>query len=266
MKSVLYCTIAALLGVLSITPSHAQSSAGQAADATAPAIDPVAIRQIKAMTDNLRKLTSFEVKADTLNDMVMADNQTLQFAGSVTYKAMVPGKLFVDSRTDRKQRQYYYDGKQFTVYAPRMGYYGSIPASGSLADLVDTAQGKFGIDLPLSDLFTWGTEAGQLDDITSATYVGPAKIGEDWTSQYAVREGNVDWQVWITEGDNPLPRKLVMTANDDPARPSYIATLTWKTNPTLAASTFTFTPPDGATEIKVLPASVSTLTAEETAQ
>ena len=37
----------------------------------------------------------------------------------------------------------------------------------------------------------------------------PATIDGVATDHYAFREADVDWEVWIQKGDQPLPRKLV---------------------------------------------------------
>ena len=56
------------------------------------------------------------------------------------------------------------------------------------------------MELPLSDLFVWGTPAAPLDKIESAMNAGQDFIGEDLCDHYAFRQGKFDWQIWITAG------------------------------------------------------------------
>ncbi len=220
-------------------------------------VDPDVIAQLEKMGAHLRGLKQFGVRADATAEMVMDDGQKLMFPGTVEYKAIPPAGLYAKLETDRKQREYYYDGKTLTVYAPRMQYYGQVAAPGSTRELIEVAEDRHGTEMPLADLFLWGTPDARKDDIASAMYVGPATVGTHKTHQYAIRQGDVDWQVWIDQGASPLPRKLVLTANNDPARPQYAATLDWNTSPGLNPSMFTFKPPAGASRIEIVPAAVA---------
>lgn len=58
---------------------------------------------------------------------------------------------------DRQHRVFFYDGKQFTLWGERVNYYATVPAPPTIAELVDRLEKKFGIDLPLVDLFYWDT-------------------------------------------------------------------------------------------------------------
>ena len=35
-------------------------------------------------------------------------------------------------------------------------------------------------------------------------------IDDDLCDHYAFRQGKIDWQIWITTGSKPLPRKVVI--------------------------------------------------------
>ena len=94
--------------------------------------------------------------------------------------------------------------------------------------------------------------ASTRDFLTEAMAVGPARIGTVLCDQYAFRQEGVDWQVWIEQGDKPLPRKLVITTISEEAHPQFSALYTWNLQPTFKASTFTFTPPQDAHAIPLV--------------
>ena len=58
------------------------------------------------------------------------------------------------------------------------------------------------------DLFVLGTPAAPLDKLDSAMNAGQDFVGDDLCDHYALRQGHFDWQIWITVGSKPLPRKL----------------------------------------------------------
>jgi hypothetical protein len=216
-------------------------------------IEPKAIEALKTMGAYLRTLKIFTVRSDTAIDEVLDTGQKVQFGGTVEYRVRAPNRLRADIHSDRKQRQYFYDGKTLTVWGPRNRYYASVPASGSIGQLVQVAEQKHGVELPLSDLFLWGTDQAGLDDIRSATYIGPARIGGLDTDHYAFRQQDVDWQLWIERGRTPLPRKLVITTLQEPSQPQYVAVLKWDLAPKLDDAVFRFVPPKDARRIVFAP-------------
>lgn len=222
-----------------------------AAPAAASAIDPQALDALNVMGRHLRDLKSFEVHADTTIDEVDETGQKLQFGGTVDYKVKRPDRLLAEIDSDRQHRTFYYDGKTLTQYAPRMGFYASVPAPASLRDLAGVLRDKYGLSLPLTDLFRWGEEKDDGAGLTSAAFIGPAKIAGAECGHYAYRQADADWQVWIAKTSN-LPCKLVITTLDEPEQPQYVAVFAWKPNVALDDKAFVFEPPKTAHRIEMV--------------
>jgi hypothetical protein len=245
-----FAALIAATGAVADAPPVPKPAPAKTADAT-PAVDPEAVAALNKMGAYLRTLTNFEIKADTTTDAVLDNGQKVQFAGKNNYKVRRPNGFVISVADDRKVRQFYYDGKDFTVFSPRMGFYATVAAPPTIHEVLAKVYDKFGIELPLEDLFRWGTPEDHHSDLTSGYTIGYAKINGVDAVQYAFREGDVDWQVWIQQGDKPLPLKAVITTASDEARPEYSATLSWNTNPTFAKDTFTFKPPANAKPITI---------------
>jgi hypothetical protein len=234
----------------------AQQPAGKPAAAPAAAqaaaaneIDPKAIEALKAMGAYLRTLKSFALHSDTTKDEVLDSGQTIQFTNTIDIQSKLPGRLRVDVNSDRIQRKIYYDGKTVTQYAPRLNYYATFDAPGTIRETLVAAADKFDLRLPLADLFFWGTDQSGIEDIKSATEVGASRVGGVECDHYAFRQDGADWQIWIERGKTPLPRKLVITTQDEPAHPQYMAVLRWDLKASMADKTFVFVPPKGAQKI-----------------
>jgi hypothetical protein len=215
---------------------------------TAAMANPLAA--LTRMGGYLRTLKTFTVRAETTIDEVLADTgQKLQFGGRTTLYFRAPAHLRVDVSSERKDRQFFYDGKTLTVYGQRTRYYATVPAPPAIREVLEVAEQKYDLDFPLADLFYWGTDKADLEDIASSTYVGPSWVGGAACDHYAFRQQGVDWQIWIERGDAPLPRKLVITTTDDDTQPQYVAMLTWRLTPGLDDATFTFVAPRDARRI-----------------
>ncbi|HYG06607.1 MAG TPA: DUF2092 domain-containing protein [Stenotrophomonas sp.] len=257
-RPLLYLAVSlALLAPAALAAPPAKPAAPAAQAAAASPLEPQAVAALQKMGAYLRSLKSFSVHGDTTIDVVTEDGQKLQFPGSVDYKVRTPNDLRLSWKTDRKERELYYDGKTLTVYGPKNKYYASVDAPPTLRALMDDVRDRYGIELPLPDLFLWGTDAAPVSALKSATFVGPARVDGSVTEQYAFRQDGVDWQLWLEAGDKPLPRRLVITTTDDPAQPQYSTTLTWDTNASFKDSAFTFVPPKGAAKIELVEVDVA---------
>jgi len=212
-------------------------------------VDTNAVNALRRMGTYLRSLKQFEVDANATRDEVTANNEKVQVAGTVQYLVRVPNMLRADIRTDRKQRQIFYDGKSLTVFAPRMHYYATVPAPPTIHETLDSASKRLGIEFPLVDLFLWGTPNDGVKDLTSARYIGPAYVDGSDTDQYAFREKGADWQLWIQRGNTPLPKRIVITTTSNAALPQYAATLKWTLTSKFNDGEFAFVPPKGTERI-----------------
>jgi hypothetical protein len=215
-------------------------------------IEDGAIDAIKEMSRFLMTAKTLAITSQGSLDVVTNDGQRIQLDGTTNYKIRRPG-FVIDYDSDIKSRRFIYDGKTFTVYSPKLGFYSSVPAPATNREVLDTIYNKFGIRLPLEDLFRWddGTTADRIQALKSAYEVGTATIDGVPTDHFAFREADVDWEVWIQQGDQPWPRKLVIVDRTDPARPTFTARLTWQMNPTFTDADFAFVPDANAKQIKM---------------
>ena len=244
--------VGAWLGALVAVGLVAAAALGaRAADAPKePAIDPSAIAALKKMGTFLRSLQTVEVRSEMTTDDVLDSGQKVELQGTVDMKVRRPNRMAIDVRSDRKNERIFYDGTTFTVFQPTAGYYASFPAPPTLAELVDVLEQKYGLDLPLADLFRLGTNEGQLAEIRGASLVGESTIKGSACSHYAFHQADVDWELWIQEGAQPLPRKLVITTTTEKTQPQHTSVMTWNLSTQLEDAAFVFTPPANAQRIE----------------
>ncbi len=157
--------------------------------APAPVIQAEAIDALKEMGAYLRTLKTFSVTAHVTVDEVLLSGQKIQVSGENTMTVRRPDRLRGTMRKDETDidAEFYYDGKVFTIYGKNLKYYASAPAPATIAALFDTISERFDVDIPLADLFAWSTDKSRMQDITSALYIGPARIGGVLTKHYAFR-------------------------------------------------------------------------------
>lgn len=235
-------------------PPPASAPAPSTASTAAPSagVAPEAAAALEAMGRHLRTLKTFTVHGAATIDAVDENGRKLRIPGTVDYKVTTPDGLMMDVQGPHKHRQLFYDGKRMTLWSPDVKYYASVDAPPTIAGLLARAEERYGLTLPLADLFLWGTDRAPVSDITSGRMAGHDTIEGTGCTRYDFRQPGVEWEVCIQDGDAPLPRRLVITDVEDPARPQFVNTLTWDTSAKLPRSSFTFTPPKDAHRIEML--------------
>lgn len=252
MKSRISCVVM-LAAALAAPPVFAQASAPAAANNVDNAVDPAAVDAIKAMGAYLHSLGRFSVSTELTGESVLQDGQKLQHSASAVLDVDRPHRLRAVMTGAGNKREIIVDGKTVTLYSPAQKYYSTVPFDGTLADLIGILRDKYGVELPLSDLFVWAAGEARTDQFESALYAGREYIGTDPCDHYAFRQKGLDWQIWISAGANPVPRKIVITRRDDEARPQSVSILNWTSHPTFGDSAFRFQPPAGAKRIDLAP-------------
>ena len=229
---------------------------GGAASGQAPApaakgdIDPEAVAALDRMGAYMRaSVKTFQVRAVITRDNVRDNGLLTTSDATIDMVAQLPSHLRIDFKSDAKDRLYLFDGKTFTLYARKMGYYATVAAPGTSGELAKVLEDKYDIELPLADLFSWGTDRVNSSALTAALDAGPAVVDGITCEQYAFRQEGLDWQIWIQLGAYPLPLKQVITTTTDPSRPQYSAVYTWNLAPSFNDAAFTFDPPADAKRI-----------------
>jgi len=232
-------------------------ASGSASAADSKDSDAPAVAALQKMSAYLRSLTAFHVQAVTTDEDVLEDGQKIQYSGTADVLARTPGHLWAEVVSDRKYRILYYDGKTLSLYAPRVGYYASIAAPPTIAQLAKTLDNEYDLAIPLEDLFLWGSAGWNSGGIESVMDVGPSQVNGTTCEQYAVRQKDIDWQIWVQLGPFPLPRKIVISNRTDEERPEHTVVYTWDLAPSFNDATFAFTPPPGVHRVPLAKASLA---------
>jgi hypothetical protein len=217
-------------------------------------IDPQATRLLKASTDFLASQKRFNVETRSSLEVVLTSGQKIQFDHVARQSVQRPDKLRADRVGDLVEQSFYYDGKSLTLFNPGEKYYAMVAAPGTLEEMLDFARTKLDIVAPAGDLIYANAYDILMTDVTQAFVVGKGVVEGVRCDHLAFRAPHVDWQIWIQEGKEPLPRKLVITTRDQAGAPQFSVVVTkWNLKPTFTPLTFSFRPPSGAKQVDFVP-------------
>lgn len=109
---------------------------------------------------------------------------------------------------------------------------------------------RYAVDLPLADLFYWGTERDGTAAIQTAMRVGAANIEGFACDHYAFGQKDVDFELWVEQGGRMVPRKYVIRTTSEKSRPQHTMVLNGDLSPRFDEQTFAFVPPANAHQIE----------------
>jgi len=213
----------------------------------AAAVDPKAIKALSQIGEKLRGLREYTVSAQVKTRAPLASGQYKDFSGTAKYQVRAPDHLHASTRGIGFDRDIVYDGRTITVFSPAQKHYARIEAPGTLSTLVSTVEQRTGFRMVLAQLFTWDDQAKLLQGAERASYSGDALVGGRACAHYSYKKAGIAWEVFADA--QHLPCKLAFVDTRDAGLPGYEAELTWVEPATLPDSTFTFTPPAGASEV-----------------
>ena len=225
-----------------------------AAQAQPAGIAPEAQRLLKASTDFLSSQQRFSVDTRNTLDIVLKSGQKIEFNHTARLLLQRPNKLRAERSGDLVEQVFVYDGKTLTLHNPKDKAYAQVAAPDTLEAMLEFARTKLDIVAPAGDLLDKNAYAILMDGVTDGFVVGKAVIEGVRCDHLAFRAPHVDLQIWIQEGAQPLPRRLVITTRDLPNAPQFAVTMTkWNLKPNFGPQTFTFTPQPGAKKVEFLP-------------
>jgi hypothetical protein len=249
MKSTLRSPLTAGLGRCCAIVALAMVSQAQSAG-----IAPEAKQILKASTDFMASQQRFT--ADTRNtlEIVLTSGQKIEFNSTGHQFVQRPNKLRFERSGDLVEQLFVYDGKSLTLYQPQEKVYAQVAAPGTLEEMLDFARINYDVVAPFGDMIFKNAYDILMDGVTEGIVVGKAVIEGVVCDHLAFRAPDVDWQIWIQQGAQPLPRRIVITTLDLPNAPQFAVTVTrWDLEPAFDAQTFTFTPQAGVKQIELLP-------------
>jgi hypothetical protein len=215
--------------------------------AQAPAVDPSATQILKRMTDYIGSLKQFSVHTRNTIEDVLDSGHRVDIDVSASVVVSRPNKLRAERKGDLINQTFYYNGKTLTLYSPSDKVYATEPAPGMIEETLDFARESLGLVIPAADLIYRDAFALLMQEVTLAVVVDKAVIGGIKCDHLLFSRPGVDFQVWVADGNRPLPYKYVVTDTGTPAGLSVVTVMSeWNVAPAVADARFSFVPPQGA--------------------
>ena len=188
-------------------------------------IDPKADSLLKEMSDFLATKYKYTFKAEIMFDEILDSGRKLQRSASEKVFVQKPSKVYIEYITDVVGQQFWYDDSNVTILDLPSSVYSKIVVPNSIDHAFDELLKRYNYSLPFSELLFVNPHKILLENVESGYYIGSSVVFGVPCNHLAFVAKNVDWQIWIEDGQRKVPRKIVVTYKKIPGAPQFIGIL-----------------------------------------
>ena len=206
-----------------------------------------------AMTETVSGASKFALDVEMGHEVLQPNGQRLEFGSHIsgTFRRPGEGRVRFDTR-EGENASIVMDGETVSVFSTRDDrmIYDSAAQPGDINATFNRLTAILGTNDQLRGFFSMNLTERLAGMVTSGQYLGESTIAGVLCDHLALRSESEDVQLWVTKGDRPVPRRLVVTYRDLEGQPRFWAQFeSWDFAPKLAGDTFEFSPPDHAERV-----------------
>jgi len=229
--------LTAMAGAMSLPSAHADEA--QAKDL------------FKAMSDYMGAQDAISFNYDSSLEIITKQDQKIAFTSSGSVTMNRPDKIRATRTGGFADVEMVFDGKTLSLLGKNLNLYTQAEVSGTIDHLVDELREKFHRPMPAADLLMANPNDQLMPLVTDVKDLGSGVIRGEECDHLAFRTKQVDFQIWIHQGDRPYPCRYVITSTKVEGWPQYtIDVRDWKSGSEVAADDFSFKAPADAKLLK----------------
>jgi hypothetical protein len=218
-----------------------------------PTIEPGAAQLLRKMSDFLARAQAFTVDTNATDEVVLTSGQKIQSLSQSKLSVKRPNRLRSERVGPVAQMTLYYNGKTLSLFGHKLNMYATVPAPDTLDETIDMAREQYGLEAPGADLLSSDVYKALMDGVTSAVDIGVEPVDGVPCHHLAFRAPEVDFQIWVEDGAQPVPHRYVITSKTEKGQPQFTVQMSrWDTRANLRDEIFEFRPPPDAKKIPLL--------------
>lgn len=227
--------------------------AGSAAlPAHADGLEPAVAEPLRRMSAALAAAPALTVRLTQLREVATGPegDQMVSLGATIAVGLRRDTGITALVGSDRGSFRLWFDGRTASLLNLTANAYARAAMPGDIDGFLDRLELRRGVVIPVRDLLAPDPFAALTEPGTTGARIGRTLVNGASCDHFALRNDEVDWQVWIAAAGQPLPCRLVAIDRKAPGAPRTVLEFQrWDLKAKLAPADFTFAPPKGATEI-----------------
>ncbi|MCL5779161.1 DUF2092 domain-containing protein [Limibaculum sp. FT325] len=236
-------SVAAVAMMLAIIAPPGSSARADESDAKA---------LLKAMSDYLASQERISFEYDATLEVVTEEDQKLGLASSGSVTMGRPNRIRATRHGGFVDLEMVFDGETLTLLGKSANLFTQVAVPGDVDHLIDELRNTYDRPLPAADLLMSNAYDALMSEVTDVKDLGSGVIDGQECDWLAFRTPDVDWQIWIAQGERPYPCRYVITTKGMEHSPQYvIQARNWRTGTDAKADDFTFVNETDASRIEL---------------
>ena len=216
-----------------------------------PTLNPFDI--VSLASDRVSNASSLSFHVEKRFDVVLSDGAKVEYSGALDVLVKRPQGLYMDYGDDLSAKSVWYNGRTMTILDSLKNLYVAVAIEGTVAEALARVAREYGAEMPLAPLLKKNL-IEEMESAMRASYLGIHDAEGEPCHHLLFRGNHADIQVWITTGEEPLLRKLVVTFWDIEGSPQQSLTFSdWNLEADISPGVFNAKLPEGAVAIEFLP-------------
>jgi hypothetical protein len=205
------------------------------------------LRNLSAYTATLDRVT---IKGVSLTDARLGGGLMVSNTTEVMIHIDRPGSLHISSFDGVESKELFFHDGMLTVFNAARNFYAQASIPEEIEAALEFALEELEVEAPLMDLIHRDASAHLIGSQEAILYLtDKARVAGTDCHHIAIRGPDADVQLWVEEGDRPLPRKIMLTSKWEGGSPRHTANLMWDTEPGFEQDVFEFKAPEGSMNI-----------------
>ena len=236
--------ILVLFAVLASCVTVAQDTAKPDATIEMSESQQIASSLLLDMALQLGSAQRFRVDVRSGYDALQSTGQMIEFGEQRRVSVERPSLLLIEGQGSNGNTELIvFDGKWITVSDQDEKVYARAPQPGDIDATLKYFVGALGMRLPLAALLMESFSEELTRRMVDIAYVEETNIVGEPAHHLAGRTTDVDFQVWISAGQNSVQLRIVLSYREAPGQPKFWANFAnWKFNPSFLLKEFQFVP------------------------
>ena len=173
--------------------------------------DPDPLHRLKLMSDLLGAAETVTLRAAEVHERNTDDGKTEAITGSQTVVIHRPDRLYISAQGTGYRtidHELFYDGQVLTVESHVQNIWAAAAVPPTIDEMLDEVAWRFNLPISLADMIYSAPYDALVTEQTQIRFVGVEVIDGRRCDRFAAENELVDWEIWISQDGDPLPRRL----------------------------------------------------------
>lgn len=241
-----------VMAIFAITTLSLEGRADLPESAAESKLTDDALKILTGSTRFIEAMPAFSVSGIAGGELYLKNGQLVEYGTSFKVTFVRPEKLYLHMNSwDGIETTLIFDGKTIAVavFAEGQHTYDTTPQTGDVNESLDFVTRHSGGPREMAHFLTKQLTRS-LSSVQTGLSLGKSTIDGIVCDHLALRSDTRDGQIWIARGEEPTPRRILITHRNKPAQPRFwIQFDEWDLSPELSESLFSHIPPEGAKRV-----------------